>query len=54
MKYPDHPFAKRIENLAEDKQIKVKYRRKEHGYKIWPDEMINKCLRDFLTGLRSW
>jgi hypothetical protein len=34
MKYPDHPFAMRIENLAEDKQIKVKYRRKEHGYKI--------------------
>jgi len=30
LKYPDHPFAKRIENLAEDKQIKVKYRRKEH------------------------
>ena len=28
--YPDHPFAKRIENLAEDKQIKIKYRRKEH------------------------
>lgn len=30
LKYPDHPFAKRIENLAEDKQIEVKYRRKEH------------------------
>jgi chromosome partitioning protein len=23
LKYPDHPFAKRIESLAEDKQIKV-------------------------------
>ena len=23
LKYPDHPFAKRIEKLAEEKQIKV-------------------------------
>ena len=30
LKYPDHPFAKRIENLAEDIQIKVKQRREEH------------------------
>jgi MinD-like ATPase involved in chromosome partitioning or flagellar assembly len=30
LKHPEHPFAKQIENLAEDKQIKVQYRRKEH------------------------
>ena len=30
LKYPDHQFAKRIENLAEDIQIKVKQRREEH------------------------